>query len=146
MTASTGACATLSRLKVAAASVMSQYWAPRYLTSEAVQRTSHDLRRATWEGSIGSLRAMVRQDYTPYLSEVSHPSLVICGERDFTIPPGDSRLAASILPDARLMMLKGIHHQPVDECPAEFLNAVQSFLSAETHPNGKHARHLEAAP
>jgi pimeloyl-ACP methyl ester carboxylesterase len=130
---------------VAAASVMSQYWAPRYLTSEAVQRTSNDLRRATWEGSIGSLRAMVRQDYTPYLAEVQHPALVICGESDFTIPPGDSRLAASILPNVRLMMLKGIHHQPVDECPAEFLTALQAFLSAETHPNGRHARRAEAA-
>lgn len=136
---------------VATATVMSQYWAPRYLTSEAVQRTTADLRRATWEASIGSLRVMVREDYTPYLAEVQQPTLLMAGERDFTVPPADSHRAARLLPDARLVMLEDIHHQPTDECPDLFLEAVRAFLAdADGLPpfirkNGKNGRSEAAA-
>jgi pimeloyl-ACP methyl ester carboxylesterase len=114
---------------VATAGAMSMYLAPRYLGSEALKRTSADLRRASWEAAIGSLRALVDDDYSPHLPEVRQPTLLICGDRDSAVPPADSRLAAQALPDARLLMLKRIHHQPTDECPDVFLSALQSFLS-----------------
>ena len=80
---------------LAIATVMTEYWTPRYLGTEAVRRTTTDLRRASWEGAVGSLRALVKQDYSPHLEEIPHPALVICGKRDYTIPPDDSRLAAA---------------------------------------------------
>lgn len=113
----------------ATAGAMSMYWAPRYLGSEAIKRTVADLRRSTWRASIGSLRDIINQDYSPYLANVPHPTLLICGKRDYTVPPGDSRLAAQRLPNAQLVMLKHVHHQPTDEAPQVYLEAVQSFLA-----------------
>ena len=112
----------------ATAEAMSLYWAPRYLGSEAVNRTTADLRRTSWAGAVGSLRSMVAQDYSPYLGEVRHPTLLICGQQDYTIPPADSRLAAERLPQAELMMLEKVHHQATDEVPQDFLTAVRAFL------------------
>jgi pimeloyl-ACP methyl ester carboxylesterase len=114
---------------IATAGAMSEYWAPRYLGSEAVKRTAEDLERTGWEAAVGSLRMLVGQDYSPYLAEIPHPTLLICGERDTTIPPDDSRIAAEQLPQARLVMLDDVHHQPTDEAPQFFVEAVQTFLS-----------------
>ena len=116
---------------LATAEAMSLYWAPRYLGTEAVNRTTRDLRRTSWEGAVGSLRALVGQDYSPYLAEIPHPTLLICGRRDFTVPPEDSQLAARRLPKARLLMLDGVHHQATDEAPGDFLQAVRDFLEVE---------------
>jgi pimeloyl-ACP methyl ester carboxylesterase len=118
---------------LATASAMSQYWAPRYLGSEAVQRTTSDLRRSSWEAAVYSLRAMVKDDYSQHLHEVQHPTLLICGKKDYTIPHQDSLLAERYLPNSHLMLLDHIHHQPTDECPDTYLGAVQSFLAAP-HP------------
>jgi pimeloyl-ACP methyl ester carboxylesterase len=112
----------------ATAEAMSLYWAPRYLGSEAVNRTTEDLRRTSWAGAVGSLKALVRRDYSPYLTEITQPTLLICGQRDYTIPPDDSRLAARQIPGARLMMIEHVHHQATDEAPQDFLQAVTAFL------------------
>ena len=116
---------------VAAAGSMSYYMAPRYLGSEVVQRTTADLRRSDSKAAIESLRALVHEDYTPYLSEVAQPTLLICGKRDYTIPPENSRRAAALLPNACLLMLDHIHHQPTDECPDIYLDAVRDFLDGK---------------
>ncbi len=108
--------------------VMSQYWAPHYLGSEAVKRTSDDLRRTNWDAATGSIRAMVEHSYAPYLADIPHPTLLIHGQRDMTVPPDDSRLAARSLREARLLELRGVHHQPTDEAPEAVLEAVRSFL------------------
>src|SRR6185503_455625 len=87
---------------VAAATVMTEYWAPRYLGTEAMRRTTRDLRRSSWEASIQSLRLMLNHDNSQHLHEVAHPTLLICGKNDYTIPPQDSILASKRLPDAQL--------------------------------------------
>jgi pimeloyl-ACP methyl ester carboxylesterase len=114
---------------LATASAMSLYWAPKYLGSEAVERTTNDLRRITWDSAVGSLRTMVGQDYSSHLERVAQPTLLICGRKDFTIPPADSHIASQRLPNARLMVLDGVHHQPTDEEPRTVIQAVKEFLS-----------------
>lgn len=118
---------------VATASTMAYYWAPKHLGSEAVERTTADLRRADWDMAVGGLKALVRQDYSPLLANISQPALVICGGRDYSIPVSDSRLAAQMLPQAQLMVLDGVHHQPMDESPQVFFDALRAFLA-----NGHH--------
>jgi len=113
---------------VATAGSMSLYWAPRYLGSEGMKRTTNDLRRSSWEASIGSLRAVVGQDYTPYLAEIAQPTLLICGKQDYTVPPDDSKLASRYLPDARLLVLPHVHHQPTDEAAQIYMQALQTFM------------------
>jgi magnesium chelatase accessory protein len=110
---------------------MSMYWAPKYLGSEAVRRTSHDLRRARWEAITGCLRAIAGQDYSSSLAGITHPVLLICGEKDYTVPPGDQQLAARMLPQSRLVVIAGVHHQPMDEAPQYFVSLIRDFLGSD---------------
>jgi len=114
---------------LAAATVMTEYWAPKYLGSAAMRRTTEDLRRSNHQAVIESLRAVVRQDFSPHLNEIEHPTLVIVGKRDYTVPPKDSILAARKIPRAQLIELDDIHHQPTDECHDTYLYAIEAFLS-----------------
>jgi pimeloyl-ACP methyl ester carboxylesterase len=113
---------------IAVAGAMSNYLAPYYLGTEAVTRTADDLRRSKWRAVVATLQAVINQDYSPHLAEISQPTLVICGRRDFTVPPSDSHIAARHLPRARLMLLDRVHHQPADEAPTIFIDAVRDFL------------------
>jgi pimeloyl-ACP methyl ester carboxylesterase len=113
---------------MATAGVMSQYLAPRYIGSEGVKRSTEDLRRTSWEGAFGSLQAVVRNDFSMHLGEITQPTLLIAGDRDFTVPPTDSILAAQRIPNARLIILEGVHHQPTDEAPGATLSAVRDFI------------------
>ncbi len=115
---------------LATAGALSTYWAPRFLGSEGVRRTTHDLRRSSSQAAIGSLRALAAQDYSPYLTQIKQPTLIICGGRDYTIPPDDARLAASLLPNARLIVFNHVHHWPTDEDHPAFLAHLRSFLVA----------------
>lgn|SRR5574341_135718 len=124
---------------VALVNTMIQYWGLRYIGSEGVKRTTADLRRSSWEGAVGTARALIGSDLTPALADVRQPVLLLCGDRDFTVPPDDSRMAARILPDARLLVLEGVHHQPTDEVPAAYLDALRSFLAEEIGVSEKEA-------
>jgi pimeloyl-ACP methyl ester carboxylesterase len=114
---------------LATAEVMSMYWSSRYLGTEEVRRTTEDLRRTSRDAAIGGLRAMLRQDYSRYLSKIHQPTLLVHGARDYTVPMSDSKLAKRLLPQSHLVVLDHVHHQPTDEAPAEFLDALGRFLS-----------------
>ena len=45
-----------------------------------------------------------------------------------TVPPSEGELAANKIPGARLVKLRGIGHQRVDECPDEFDRLLLGFL------------------
>jgi pimeloyl-ACP methyl ester carboxylesterase len=116
---------------LAAAGVLSTYWAPNFLSPEGARRQVMDIRRASWEAAVGSLRSVANRDYSPRLAEVAQPALVIVGSRDYTIPPGDSVTAASLLPHGRLVMLDGVHHWPSDEDLPSFVYLLGAFLEKE---------------
>ena len=118
---------------MATAGVMSTYWSPRHLGSEAVKRTTEDLRRSSWEAAMGTLRMLAEEDYSDRLSGIRQPTLVICGARDYTIPPGDSHLAATRIPSARLVILDGIHHWPTDEDHSRFIDVLLPFVDNHRH-------------
>ena len=110
---------------------MSMYFAPKFLNSEGVKRQAVDLRRSSWEASIASLRFMVNEDYSPHLPDIRQLTLVVTGKQDYTIPPTDSELAASLLPQGQLVMLDDIHHWPTDEDFPSFLYMLGAFLEKE---------------
>lgn len=116
---------------LAEAGMMSQFIAPRHLTSESMKRASTDMRRASGDALVNSLRAVVGNDFSPHLAHIAQPALIISGERDLTVPPADARLAAERLPNAELAMLQGVHHMPSDEVPDLFLQLVRDFARRE---------------
>jgi 3-oxoadipate enol-lactonase len=102
--------------------------AAKLIPSPALRRDVQDLARTTPEAFIGGLKAVLDFDFTDRLRMISTPTLVVVGTRDMTLPPSESELAASQIPGARLVKMRGVGHQPVDERPEEFDRLLIEFL------------------
>ncbi len=99
-----------------------------YLDQTAATRIQQDFQRASWQASTHALHSIARENMHPHLPNIQHPTLVIIGSNDTTVPPKEGRLAASQLPNAQLLELARTHHQPLDEQPERVVKAVQDFL------------------
>ncbi len=99
-----------------------------YLDNQAAARIQLDFQRASWQASTHALHSIARENMHPHLPHIQHPTLVILGSNDTTVPPNEGRLAARNLPNAQLLELSRTHHQPLDEQPERVVNAVHAFL------------------
>jgi len=70
-----------------------------------------------------NIATMARPDSRPTLATVNCPTLVMCGDSDRVTPPELSREIASLIPHARLELVKDCGHLLTMERPAE-VNAV----------------------
>lgn len=77
---------------------------------------------------VAACRALAALDLRDAVSTIQVPALVLVGERDEATPPPMSRELASLLPDARLVVLDGCAHVPQLQDPARFLAALDPFL------------------
>ncbi len=93
-------------------------------------RQRSDLAKTTADSAIGSMKAALNCDLMDGLSSVSCPTLFVLGNRDRTIPPEQSREAASRIPDAELVELRAGHH-PFDQAREEYLHALDRFLAGK---------------
>lgn len=66
------------------------------------------------------------------LRQIAVPTLVISGQFDSVVPPRHSRRIARTIPGARYVEIQGALHNPMDERPRAFEEAVLAFL-AEAH-------------
>lgn len=82
--------------------------------------------RALWEYSKVAGDAAVEDR----LGELYLPVLVVSGENDEIVPVESSMRAAQDIPGAQLAVFPRCGHVPNEECPADFLAAVQPFLAA----------------
>jgi dienelactone hydrolase len=57
-----------------------------------------------------ALYAVARWSSLPWLHRVQHPSLIVAGEEDPTVPLRNARLLAARLPNARLHVVNGGGH------------------------------------
>ena len=99
------------------------------LMRAALTRDAQDLARTAPQAAIGALRAVLDFDFTPRLDQICAPTLIVVGAHDITVPPSEGELAAARIPDAQLVRLRGVGHQPVDERPDEFDRLLLWFLS-----------------
>jgi len=88
-----------------------------------------DWAKPTADSALGGIRAILNYDTTPLLPQIASPTLVMVGEHDPTISPGEGRLAADRIPNSRLEVLPAGHHI-ADEMPREFLALLSEFLAA----------------
>jgi proline-specific peptidase len=65
------------------------------------------------------------------LSEITVPTLVMAGRDDFVFPPEAQLELAAGIPNARLRIIERAGHNPHSEQPAEVMEAVSDFLSAD---------------
>lgn len=99
-----------------------------YLDESAAARIQQDFQRASWQASTHALHSLASENMQPHLPNIPHPTLVIIGSNDTTVPPNEGRLAAATLPNGRLLELPHTHHQPLDEQPEQVVKAVQDFI------------------
>jgi 3-oxoadipate enol-lactonase len=86
---------------------------------------------------IGSLRAMAgRPDFTPFLSSIEVPTLVIWGEADRLIPTPQTRALVARIRGSRGVGIARAGHLPSLETAAEFDRALTDHL-ARLAPEGE---------
>jgi poly(3-hydroxyoctanoate) depolymerase len=66
----------------------------------------------------------------PFLGAIKAPTLVVCGTHDDVVPPANSRVLASRIPGAKLVMLPGGHDLQRPEPARALARAVEEFLPA----------------
>jgi len=82
------------------------------------------------DGVVGALAAMRdRSDSTPYLADISVPTLVIHGAEDQLIPTTEAQAMHEAIPQSELVLVPAAGHLPNLEQPDVFNDAVHEFLA-----------------
>jgi pimeloyl-ACP methyl ester carboxylesterase len=106
------------------------YHDPTKITQAEIESYTRPLQiknwdRALWEATIASEDLGLSQQ----LTRLNLPVLVITGNDDRIVPTQDSIRLAGEIPNAELVVIPNCGHLPQEECPAEFLQAVNNFLA-----------------
>jgi pimeloyl-ACP methyl ester carboxylesterase len=81
-------------------------------------------------GRIGQFLAAGRHDAWAQLAHITAPTLVVTGDADRLIPPGNSRLIADRVPGARLHSIPAAGHDFAADRPEETATVISRFLLA----------------
>ncbi|MDY7017926.1 MAG: alpha/beta hydrolase [Nitrospirota bacterium] len=76
-------------------------------------------------------KRLLPEDYDRVVAaykQIQAPALVVWGEKDGWISPDMGRRLAKDLPNARLVIMKGCGHIPMEECPQGFNQVLSAFL------------------
>jgi len=69
--------------------------------------------------------------HEPILATISEPVLLFWGERDGAVPATHATDYERALPDARIVILPGIGHVPMEEAPEASARVLRAFLEGE---------------
>lgn len=64
----------------------------------------------------------------PMLSRITAPTLLLWGDQDRMVPVSNAQDYLRVLPDARLVVLPGIGHVPMEEVPGQVIDALAAFI------------------
>lgn len=81
---------------------------------------------------LAATRATLRADFGEHAQRTGVPTLLIWGAEDSIVPVETGHRLAASMPQARLLILAGIGHQPMWEAPEAFHAAVAPFLQVES--------------
>jgi len=84
-------------------------------------------------GYLGCCAAILDYDFTPRLSSVRVPTLVVCGSDDMGTPASENRKIASLVPGARYEEIAGMRHFPNVEAPEAFNRIMLGWFEAQRH-------------
>ena len=88
-----------------------------------------DVRRHSVRGQRAWFSYLLDMNLLDELTAIKHPTLVIAGDADPIIPYAHQAEVASLLPNGRLLRLRGVGHVAFAEAAAEFKAAVLKHLS-----------------
>lgn len=106
------------------------YHDPSLITEEVREGYRRPLRAQGWDKGLWEYtRASRILPLGPRLDQLDMPTLVITGDDDRIVPTEESLRLAREIPGAQLAVLEDCGHVPQEECPAQFLGAVEGFLA-----------------
>lgn len=81
------------------------------------------------QGAAAALRGRAeRPDYTPLLSQIKAPALIVVGSLDEFTPIADAEFMRDRIPNSKMAVIEGAGHMPNLENPTEFNRIVEEFL------------------
>jgi poly(3-hydroxyoctanoate) depolymerase len=98
---------------------------PSVLAANARERLAHP---PDVLGYAYQLYAAAGWSSLPWLHRVRHPSLIVAGEKDPSVPLANARLLAARLPDARLHVVEGGGHLFLHDEPENVVGPIGAFL------------------
>jgi pimeloyl-ACP methyl ester carboxylesterase len=82
------------------------------------------------DGSLRQFAAiLVAPDRSPALGRLTMPTLVIHGENDPLVPPGNGRQTAATLPNTRLIIIPGMGHALPEQVWPQVVDAIATVAS-----------------
>ena len=103
---------------------------PEKISEEDLANYQKPLSVDRWDVGLWEFtKANGENDIEARISEISMPVLVITGADDRIIPAEQSIQLTSELPNASLVVIPNCGHVPQEECPAEFMDAVDTFIN-----------------
>ncbi|MFN8500088.1 MAG: alpha/beta hydrolase [Anaerolineae bacterium] len=102
---------------------------PEQIAANVWAGYTRPLQAENWDRGLWEITAANQSLGRLRLGHVTTPTLVITGDDDRIVRPEQSVRVANEMPNARLVMLPNCGHLPQEECPAEFMRAVRTFLA-----------------
>jgi pimeloyl-ACP methyl ester carboxylesterase len=109
-----------------------------YDESTSRDRVEHDLKVLSefYPNPVGyaaQLQAIMAWEAYSRLPQISAPTLVVHGDNDRLVPPGNADLIAERIPGAKLVKLPDASHILMTDQPAAVHGAMLDFLAAQSH-------------
>lgn len=102
---------------------------PRKISQATFDGYQKPLQVENWDKALWELTLSSRESgLAERVKEFELPILVITGDDDRIVPTEQSLRLAEELPNAALAVIPQCGHLPHEECPDEFMQAVQDFL------------------
>ena len=102
---------------------------PDQITPAVLEGYQQPLQAENWDQALWELtKASSAPDLENELDRVQVPTLVITGDDDRVVPTAESMQLAVDIPGAVLGVMENCGHVPQEECPVQFLQAVDQFM------------------
>jgi len=103
---------------------------PSRITSEIRAGYERPLQIENWDRALWELTLASREsDLEETLAQIEIRTLVITGDDDQIVPTEESIRLADELPNAKLAVIENCGHVPHEECPEEFMQIMEEFIS-----------------
>jgi pimeloyl-ACP methyl ester carboxylesterase len=104
---------------------------PSRITDEIKAGYRKPLMADNWDVGLWQMTKTSRSsDLAARLVDIQPPVLVVTGDDDRIVPTENSLRLAKDIPGAQLVVFKNCGHVPHEECPQDFLQAVEPFIQS----------------
>jgi pimeloyl-ACP methyl ester carboxylesterase len=102
---------------------------PGLITPEILEGYQLPLHVENWDKALFEMvRAPLSEPLAGQLDQLSLPVLVLTGDDDRIVPGDQSRQLARDIPNAELVVFTNCGHVPQEECPEQFMAAINDFV------------------